>query len=132
MTIPDTTAATHLPGQVSPTESSAGIALKSSQFNDYDNLPSNISKKTIKTHDSVRSDTISKNPLLENKQHESPPKKKSAEYDNIALGKESGEKFTIFFGRYNFLESETVPILLDINVLSISFLNLTVFCNYFV
>ena len=127
MSIPDTTAATHLPGQVSPIESNAGIALKSSQFNDYDNLPSNISKKTIKTQDSGHSETISKNTLIEDKQNESPPKKRSAEYDNITLGKESGEKFTIFLGKYNFVESETLPILLDINALSISFFNLALF-----
>lgn len=127
VSIPDTTAATHLPGQVSPIESNAGIALKSSQFNDYDNLPSNISKKTIKTQDSVHSDTISKNTLIEDKQNESPAKKRSAEYDNITLGKESGEKFTIFLGKYNFVESETRPILLDINALSISFFNLALF-----
>ena len=130
MTIPDTAAATHLPGQVSPTESNAGIALKSSQFSDYDNLPSNISKKTIKSHNSDHSDTISKNILLQNRQKESPPKNNSAEYDNIALGKESGEKFT----KYNFVESQTVSILLDINVLLISFFSVAfnVFGNYFV
>ena len=89
VSIPDTTAVTHLPGQVSPTESNAGITLKSSQFTDYDNLLSNISKKTIKNQDSVHSYTISKNTLIKNKWNESPPKKRS-EYDNIVLEKESG------------------------------------------